>query len=44
MREAITGFHPTVERYEAPMDIACNRLTTRAFRGDISVPRAHIGP
>ena len=42
MDEAITGFHPTVERYEALMDVVRNRFTTRAFRGDIAVPRAHI--
>jgi nitroreductase len=42
MNEAITGFHPTVERYQALMDIVRNRFTTRAFRGDIAVPRQHI--
>jgi 5,6-dimethylbenzimidazole synthase len=42
MNEAITRFHPTVERYEALMDIVRNRFTTRAFRPDIAVPREHI--
>ncbi len=42
MNEAITGFHPTVERYNMLMDIVRNRLTTRAFRPDIAVPREHI--
>ncbi len=42
MNQPITRFHPTVERYEALMDIVRNRLTTRAFRPDIVVPRAHI--
>ena len=42
MNKAITGFHPTVERYEALMDVVRNRFTTRAFRPDIAVPRAHI--
>ena len=42
MNEAITGFHPTVERYDMLMDIVRNRLTTRAFRPDIAVPREHI--
>lgn len=42
MNEAITGFHPTVERYEALMEIVRNRLTSRAFRPDIAVPREHI--
>jgi len=42
MNEAITGFHPTVERYEALIEIVRNRLTSRAFRPDIAVPREHI--
>jgi nitroreductase len=42
MNEAITGFHPTVERYNMLMDIVRNRLTTRAFQPDIAVPREHI--
>ncbi len=42
MNEAITGFRPTVERYNALMDIVRNRFTTRAFRPDIAVPREHI--
>jgi len=42
MNEAIAGFHPTVERYDMLMDIVRNRLTTRAFRPDIAVPREHI--
>ncbi len=42
MNEAITGFRPTVERYDMLMDIVRNRLTTRAFRPDIAVPREHI--
>jgi len=29
-------------RYENLMDVVRNRLTTRAFRPDIAVPREHI--
>lgn len=42
MNEAITGLQPTVERYDTLMDIVRNRLTTRAFRQDVAVPRQHI--
>jgi nitroreductase len=38
----VTKFTPNVARYEALMDVVCNRLTTRAFRPDIAVPREHF--
>ena len=41
MDEATT-FTPNLARYEALMDVVRNRLTTRAFRPDIAVPREHI--
>ncbi len=40
--EAQNVFRPNVERYAALMEIVRNRLTTRAFRPDIAVPREHI--
>jgi len=42
MNEPMVKFAPTVERYEALMDVVRNRLTSRAFRPDIAVPREHI--
>jgi 5,6-dimethylbenzimidazole synthase len=41
MDEATT-FTPNVARYESLMEVVRNRLTTRAFRPDIAVPREHI--
>lgn len=38
----ITTFAPNLARYEQFMDVVRNRLTTRAFRPDIPVPREHI--
>ncbi len=38
----VTAFAPNLERYHALMDVVRNRLTTRAFRDDIPVPREHI--
>ena len=38
----VTQFTPNLARYEALMDVVRNRMTTRAFRADIAVPRAHI--
>jgi nitroreductase len=35
-------FTPDLARYEALMDVVRNRLTTRAFRPDVPVPREHI--
>jgi nitroreductase len=37
-----TAFKPDVRRYEALMDVVRNRLTSRAFRPDVEVPREHI--
>jgi nitroreductase len=37
-----TKFTPDLARYEALMDVVRNRLTTRAFRPDVPVPREHI--
>ena len=38
----VTKFTPNLARYEALMEVVRNRLTTRAFRPDIPVPREHI--
>jgi 5,6-dimethylbenzimidazole synthase len=38
----VTTFTPNVARYENLMDVVRGRLTTRAFRPDIAVPRQHI--
>ena len=38
----VTKFTPNLARYEQLMDVVRNRLTTRAFRPDIAVPREHI--
>ena len=37
----VTKFTPDLKRYEALMEVVRNRLTTRAFRTDIAVPREH---
>jgi 5,6-dimethylbenzimidazole synthase len=37
-----TTFTPNIVRYETLMEVVRNRLTTRAFRSDIAVPRQHI--
>lgn len=37
-----TKFTPNLARYDQFMEVARNRLTTRAFRPDIPVPREHI--
>jgi 5,6-dimethylbenzimidazole synthase len=37
-----TKFTPDLARYEALMDVVRNRLTTRAFRPDVPVPREHV--
>jgi 5,6-dimethylbenzimidazole synthase len=37
-----TAFKANVARYEALMDVVRNRLTSRAFRPDVAVPREHI--
>jgi len=42
MNEPTTSFAPMIARYEAFMDIVRSRLTSRAFRSDVAVPRAHI--
>lgn len=38
----VTQFTPNLARYEALMEVVRNRLTSRAFRPDIPVPREHI--
>src|SRR5512140_358962 len=38
----VTQFAPNLARYEALMDVVRHRLTSRAFRPDIVVPREHI--
>ncbi len=40
--DEVTTFTPNVARYENLMEVVRNRLTTRAFRPDIAVPRQHI--
>ena len=40
--EVTNAFRPTVERYMALMEIVRNRMTTRAFRPDLAVPREHV--
>jgi 5,6-dimethylbenzimidazole synthase len=40
--DQVATFAPNVVRYENLMDVVRNRLTTRAFRPDIAVPREHI--
>ncbi len=42
MNEISTTFQPNIARYEALMDVIRGRLTSRAFRPDIAVPREHI--
>jgi 5,6-dimethylbenzimidazole synthase len=37
-----TAFKPSVERYAALMEVVRNRLTSRAFRPDVAVPREHV--
>ncbi len=38
----VTKFTPDLARYEALMDVVRGRLTTRAFRPDVAVPREHM--
>lgn len=40
--DEVTTFTPNLTRYEQFMDVVRNRLTTRAFRRDIPVPREHV--
>jgi len=40
--DEVTKFTPDLKRYEALMEVVRNRLTTRAFRPDVPVPREHI--
>jgi 5,6-dimethylbenzimidazole synthase len=42
MGEAARGFAPTQARYDALIDVVRSRMTTRAFRDDVAVPREHI--
>lgn len=42
MNEMTARFEPNLARYEAFMDVARNRLTSRQFRPDIAVPREHV--
>jgi 5,6-dimethylbenzimidazole synthase len=38
----VATFTPNIARYEQLMEVVRNRLTTRAFRPDVAVPREHI--
>jgi 5,6-dimethylbenzimidazole synthase len=40
--DEVTKFTPDLKRYKALMEVVRNRLTTRAFRPDVPVPREHI--
>jgi nitroreductase len=40
--DEVATFTPNIARYEQLMEVVRNRLTTRAFRPDIAVPREHI--
>ena len=42
MNEPRPAFGAMPERYGALMDVVRNRLTSRAFRTDIEIPREHI--
>jgi nitroreductase len=42
MNDMTARFEPNLARYQAFMDVARNRLTTRQFRPDIAVPREHV--
>jgi nitroreductase len=42
MSQALPSFAENTARYDALMDIARNRFTSRAFRPDAAVPREHI--
>lgn len=38
----ITKFTPNVARYDVLMDVVRNRLTTRAFKPDVTIPHQHF--
>ena len=40
--DEVATFTPNIARYETLMEVVRNRLTTRAFRPDIAVPREHM--
>lgn len=40
--DEVTTFTPNLARYEQFMDVVRYRLTTRAFRPDLPVPREHF--
>jgi len=42
MNEPMQRFAPTVERYHALMDVVRGRLTSRAFKPEIIIPREHM--
>jgi 5,6-dimethylbenzimidazole synthase len=42
MDETAETFAANVARYDALMDVVRGRMTSRAFRGDVAVPRQHI--
>jgi nitroreductase len=42
MNEPAPTLTPSVERYQALMDVVRNRMTTRQFNPNIAVPREHI--
>jgi 5,6-dimethylbenzimidazole synthase len=42
MDDTAAPFTANVARYDALMEVVRGRMTSRAFRGDIAIPRAHI--
>ena len=40
--ETARPFTPNLARYEQLMDVVRNRMTSRQFKPDIAVPRAHV--
>jgi 5,6-dimethylbenzimidazole synthase len=42
MDETAETFTANVARYDALMDVVRGRMTSRAFRGDVAIPRQHI--
>src|SRR5215467_4961065 len=42
MNEPMPTFTPTVERYDALMDVVRGRLTSRAFKPEVTIPREHM--
>ena len=42
MGDSAQTFTPNLARYEQLMDVVRNRMTSRQFRPDVAVPRAHV--